>query len=326
MSERQTSDRAGPGASSAPRRILEALRVRLAESGLQLGVWLAAVIAVSVLLAGRTERYTYVGIARPFEYRIASGTSGMVSDVLVELYDDVEAGQAVASLDARLIETRLARERAELTELEAEVELARRNLDLVTGRDALEWRSDLRRFQVDAAGRQLEALALRAEIESAEIERQRLSLRAERTRVLHEEGIVSVDEYDDTRLEHDALARRIAENRQLLARTEAERAAADARAVEFSGRGSEGPVDQALAPLLARVEAQQMRVSEIAVERERLILRSPVPGRIMQLLATRGTALRSGEPVAVVARPLATDVIGYLPELAGRSVRPNDRV
>jgi len=287
---------------------------------------LAAVVALTFLLAGRTERYAYVGIARPFEYRIASVSTGMVADVLVELYDDVEAGQPIASLDAGLVETRLARERAELAELDAELELARSNLDLVRGPDALEWRSDLQRFQVDAAERRLEALALQADIEGDESERQRLSLRAERIRALYERGIVSADDYDQARLAHEALARRLGENRRLLARTQAERAAAEARAAEFSGQGSDSLVDRMLAPLLARVEAQQLRVAEIATERERLVLRSPVPGRVTQLLATAGAAVRPGEPIAVVARPVATEVVGYLPEAAGRAVRPNDRV
>jgi multidrug resistance efflux pump len=274
-------------------------------------VWLAVLAAVVFLLASRGSRLEYVGLARALQYEVSTAVTGRLASVPVDLYDHVEAGQVLALLDGAGLEARLATAAAELRRLQGELkaEAARNTVHAadVTG--------ELRRFLVDEERLRLELLALRVELESDRVERERLELRAERNLKLLQEGLIARTEYDDTRLRRDALARRIEENEILLARTGEEyRQAGENFERRFATADSADPV---LQPLQDAIRVQALRIEELEVERRSLVLRSPVDGSVQLILASPGQAVVPGEPLLTIADVVATEVLAYLPEQAG---------
>lgn len=309
--------------NAALARLIDELR----QAPLAAGVWLCAVVAVCVILSGRAARYQYVGIASTAYYEISPSTVGTIERITVDLYEPVEAGAIVATLDPGPIEASLATAQAELARLEAAMESERTVLRRGVGPQQTDWRADLGGFEIEVEQRRLEELTLKVEIENDQVEKQRLAARLARIKPLHADGIVSTSEYDDVRLRHDQVAKRIEENQVLLAaiqdkfRTAQERMNAFQQSLPLDGREA-----SLLAPLSAAVDVQLKRIDEIRAERERLVLRSPVAGQVSQLPARDGQSVVAGEPVIMVARRFASEVVGYLPEYAAGAAHENMRV
>lgn len=279
------------------------------------GVWAGAVVAIAVILGGRTARFEYIGIASTAYYEVSPSTVGTIERIAVELYEPVEAGTIVATLEPGAVKASLATAQAELVRLEAELESERAVLVRGVGPQQMDWRTDLSSFELEVEQRRLEELTLKVEIENDEVEKERLATRLARLRPLHAAGVVSAYEYDDARLLHDQVVRRLEENKVLLAMIQEKFQTAEARLRTFNeSLPTEGREQSLLAPLKAAVEVQVKRIDEIRAERERLVLRSPVAGQVSQVPAHDGQSVVAGEPVILVARRFASEVVGYLPE------------
>ena len=293
-----------PGPIESP--LAERLR-ELRGAPLTVGVWLAAVVAVVVLLGERSERVLYTGLAQVRHFEVASLAEGRIEHVLVDLYETVDVGDIVAVVDPGPILARLATADAELERLEVE-------LAAVTAGgapDVLDWQADMRRFESESANRLLEQLRIDVQIESDQVEAQRLDARLRRVTVLHTEGVVSDQEFDEVRLRHRTVTTRIEENKILRAGTREQYL----RAREREERFAEGsPVTESaglVAPLRAALEVQRRRVDELRIEREQLVLRSPVAGRVSAVLAGAGEVVLTGDPVLTMARTVVTEVLAY---------------
>ncbi|MBI5503753.1 MAG: HlyD family efflux transporter periplasmic adaptor subunit [Deltaproteobacteria bacterium] len=313
----------GGPVSAALARLLDEMR----DAPAAVGVWLCAVLAVTAILSGRAARFEYVGIARTAYYEVSAGTVGTIERISVDLYDPVEAGAVVATLDPGEVKASLATAQAELARLEAEMEAERVTLTRGVGPQQLDWRADLSSFEIEVEQRRLEELTLKVEIESDQVEKQRLATRLARIKPLHADGIVSASEYDDLRLLHDQVSTRIEENRILLASIQEKFRTAEERMRTFQqSLPVEGREQSLLEPLSAAVEVQAKRIEEIHAARERLVLRSPVAGQISQVPGSSGQSVVAGEPVILVARRFASEVVGYLPERAVGVAEENMRV
>ncbi len=288
-------------------------------------VWVGALVAFLALLERRAERVSYLGLARSVTYQVSPVTAGTVEEVLFDLYEPVEAGAVVATLDARHLLARIETARTMIGGLRAELEATRAMLEGGSAPDQLDRRAELRRFAVDVERRRIEELALVARIESEAIEERRLALEKRRFERLHSEGIVSDAEWDDARLRHATVARRLEEDRRRLAELRRERQAAAARLAQFEG-DSASAMEAALAPLRRSVDVAEKQLVELQVEREWLLLRSPVAGKVEGILARRGQAVVAGQPVVSIAAAYATEVVAYLPEESPRRLRPGQPV
>ena len=275
-----------------------------------------AVVAVVYMLAGRAGSFEYVGIARALQYEVSTTMPGNVDTLLVDIYESVDAGQVVARLDDAGIVARIETERVVLEQMRTRLESEL----LRTGFREAGLSEDRRRFQVDEQSLRLEILSLNVVLESDQIELERRNLQVARTRPLFDDGVISINEFDDIRLGRDLVARRIDENRILLQQTEEEHRVARARRDAFVDRFPDLPdLDPVLLPLGNAVRAQEQRIEEIQVQRRALTLRSPVVGRVSQVLARRGQSLQPGEPLLFVLEERAAEILAYAPEgVAGR--------
>lgn len=286
-------------------------------------VWILALAVALGLLAGRSADYEYVGLARGADYELSSTQDGVVTSVLVQPYEVVAEGQVVARLsDARLL--------AQLQTAGAELARLRSSLEATAAENTVhsaDITGELRRFQVDEQQLTLELLKLRVEQESNLIEHQRLAVNVEREEKLYREGLVAQATVEDSRLQRDAMAKRIEESRVLIGRTQDEaRLLADRRDVFETRFSASNETDPVLKPLQDAIEVQALRIQELEIERQSLVLRSPVAGSVKQVLASTGQAVLSGEALLTVSEQSSSEIVVYLHEDDLREVKTGDRV
>ena len=290
-------------------------------------VWSVCALVVAGLLIGRARRFEYVGLARAMEYEISSHARATLETVVVDLYDDVSAGDVVAKLDDEPLLASIRTAEATVRQLNAQLESTRQELWTQTGSGNADWAADLRRFQIDEEQRRLEVLALRVEIESDRVEAERLAVELERSGTLLEAGLVSQSENDIARLAHEQVRRRLEENVVLLAQMESELAEARTRREAFERDHSREFSDEPmLRPLREAIAVETHRLDEIRLLRESMILRSPVGGQVSQILCRRGQAVEPGEPILLIAEQSVREIVAYLDEDAGSKIRENTPV
>ncbi len=287
-------------------------------------IWLLAIGGAVFIFQHKARKYQFIGLARGLEYRISSESGGKIESLVVDLFDDVNAGEIIAKLDDSLLEAQMRTARASIAHLQAQLEAARLNL-ATDGRTRLtDWQSKLADFEAKEEKYRVDALNLKVAIETDRIEEQRLALDLERTRKLLDLQVGSQEDYDEIRLRHERIGKQIAENTLLAARIDKDCKDAAARRAEFAKQLPESVAeDRLLAPFHAAIQKQEMEMDELRIRREEVVLRAPVAGRITQVLCQAGQAVRPGEPIAVLSERLATQVIGYAKESGPLPIREN---
>jgi len=297
------------------------------QRSLPLVVWSIATLVVLVMLIGRARQFEYIGIASSPLYEVSVQGIGTIDSVTVDLYDDVDTGDVVATLDDSQVVAAIETSRAGVRQLQAELESARTRLLSGEGQGTAEWVADLRRFQIDEEERRLEMLALKVKIESDQIELARLKLDLERNRPLLEQGLISQRKFDNKRLLHDRVSRRAEENDILLAETEGEYETARERRRSYESSLPEHPErTSVLAPLIEAVEVESRRLDEIELQRASLILRSPVVGQVSQILCRKGQSVVPGEPIVMISERSVREIVAYLSDSDSLLIEPDMHV
>ena len=294
---------------------------------LPLIVWSVAAVACLWMLGGRAGRFELIGLARSVQYEVSASTVGQIDSLLVDLYDEVQAGDLVAKLDDDEIAARIERSRATIRQLAAELEAARATGLASKQLDQAGWTDDLRRFKTDEEDRRLAVLELRVGIESDEIERERLALELQRADPLLEAGLIGEQQHDNIRLQYDALAKMVDESRILLAQTESELRTAQLRREQFEQSLPELPDEEpVLSPLREAIEAETHRLAEIQARRRATELRSPITGQVSSILCRNGQTVVPGEPILTIADGQVTEILAYLSERDGEMAQANTPV
>jgi multidrug resistance efflux pump len=290
-------------------------------------VWSVCVLIVAVLLVGRARSYQFVGLARAMEYEISSATSATLESVVVDLFDDVEAGDVVAKLDDRPLLAAIRISEAAIQQLSAQLDATRVQLSSDSGQGVAGWTADLRRFQIDEEQRRLGILSLRVAIESDRVEQELRILEKNRAASLVDAGIISQSEYDIARLAQEQVQRRLEDNVILLAQLEEEYGDARARREAFEGEHPQLLEDEPLLdPLREAIAVETRRLEEIELMRRSMLLRSPVVGQVSEILCSRGQAVQPGEPILLIAERSVREIVAYLDEEAGSKIEPNQPV
>lgn len=284
---------------------------RLRRGALPLGVWLVLAAIAAVLLTDRVRFVEHAGLAEALEVQISPTVTGRLQAVLVSLNDAVAAGEVVAVMEDAQVRAATDVAHANLRRLRAELTAAAASLAADSGAVV----TDLLRLQMDEESRRLDALSLRATVagDTVDVERRRLEM--QRAAALSEEGLAPRSEHENARLAHDALVARTEQTRALLAQTEAEWHAARGRREAYERRlPSPAAEPLLLAPLREAVSVEEARLREIDVQRESLVLRSPVAGQVSQVWCRGGQSLRPGDPVLTIAESEVRDIVVYVGE------------
>lgn len=309
-------------------------------------VWLGAVACVIGLLARRTQRFEVLGMARGQVRQIATTCTGRLTDVRVDLFEQVEAGQTLAVIDTVLDNEQLLE--AELnSQLAATIaEIEHLTVQLVPTQDVLlaekadreiNLAAEMRRFLVDADQARLQILELKAQMASDYIVLNDLAVEVKITEALLEEEAVAPYELQKVKVQHDSLAKKMGENRRMLEQTERDLELASQRLDEFAQRQLTHPsVDGALEVIRKEIRVQEELVQGLLKQLEALKSRQsielkapfegvviPIQGQANQTILRRpgedvmrrtGEVVRAGDTILAIAELKPSEVVAYVSE------------
>jgi multidrug resistance efflux pump len=300
-------------------------RENFRQRSLPLIVWCAcAVVAVGMLLS-RARRFEYVGMANAPAYEISSRAAATISSVTVGLYEKVGAGDVVAVLDDAQVNAAIETARANVRRLTAEMDTEKAGLGGAAGPGGMA--TALRRFAVDEDRQRLEALSIKVTLEADRVELERRGVELHRAEALRAEKLLSDAEFDNARLLYEEVRRRNEENEHLLQEAEDALRRTQTRRGDYENAGG-GPANEpaAFRPLREAINVEIQRLKEVETQREALVLKSPVAGRVSRILAARGQSVVAGEPILLIEEESVREIVAYLREGDIRSVAPNSKV
>ena len=291
---------------------------------LPLLVWcLCAAVALGMLFS-RARRFEYVGVASAPSYEISSRSAATLASIGVGLYDKVGPGDVVAVLDDTQVKAVIETARANVRRLSAELDSAKAGLGGAAGADGMA--TDMRRFAVDEDRQRLDALAIKVTLEGDRVEMERREIEVRRAEALRAANLLSDADLDNARLLYQEVKRRNEENELLLHESEEVVRRTQARRLGYAGGGSAGSEPAALRPLREGINVEIQRLKEVETQREALILKSPVAGRVSSILAAKGQSVVAGEPILLIEEETVREIVAYLREGDSRRVAPNSKV
>jgi multidrug resistance efflux pump len=295
-------------------------------------VWLAVVACVVGLFFYRTQRFEVLGIARGEVRQIAATCTARLTNITVQLFDEVKKDQTLAVLDTVLdnenlpevVQAQLATISAETERLGAELvatknKLAADAVNMDNSRIA-----DQRRFNVDVENARLQILQLQLTIETDRLSLEGLKLNSKIFVLRNRPDINDSASYElkKLKLQCDTLAKRIQENEHLLEQAKRDLGQAQQRHDEFAQHQPQHPsVENALEVIRKAIQAQERRMQELTVQRSPLELKSPFHGVVSLIQRRPGEIVRAGEPILTIAEVKPTDVVAYVGEKQAGRVR-----
>ena len=291
---------------------------------LPLVVWCACAVLAVAMLSSRARRFEYVGLANAPVYEISSRVAATLSSVPHALYERVGAGDVVAVLDDTQVKALIETARANVRRLSAELDAAKAGLGGAAGSGG--FATDLRRFAVDEDRQRLDALAIKVTLEGDRVEMARQELELRRAEALHSAALLSDADFDNTRLLYERVKSRTVENERLLRETEEAVKRTQARRAGYEQPGGVNGAEPAFRPLREGINVEIQRLKEVEVQRELLVLKSPVAGRVSRILAARGQSVVAGEPILLIEEESVREIVAYLREGDVRPVAPNSKV
>jgi multidrug resistance efflux pump len=309
-------------------------------------VWLAAVACVIGLFTRRAQRFEVIGMARGQVRQIAATCTGKLTDVRVNLFEHVDAGQTLAVID-----TVLDNERVVEAELKSQVDATIAQIEhltaqLVPTQEALmaekadreiNLASEMRRFLIDADQTRLQILTLKAQIASDRVLLADLAAEVKITEELLKEEAVAAYELQKAKVQHDSLAKKVEENQHMLEQAERDLESAKQRLDEFSRRQLTHPsVDSALEVIQKEIAVQEKLMDGFLKQLEALDSRRavelkapfdgvviPIQGQANQTILRRpgedvirraGEVVRAGDTILAVAELKPGEIVAYVSE------------
>lgn len=284
-------------------------RERLRRGVLPLVVWAVMALIAAAALVNRGRTASHVGLAHSLETQVSPTVTARVQAILVSMNEDVANQQVVALLDDAPVRALIDTAQANLRKLRADLAAAGASLAVEAGQTV----TDLLRLQMDEQSRRLEALSLQATVAGDAIEVERRRLEAQRMAALSKEGLAPQSDFENARLAHEELRTRTERTRELLAQTESEWQSARARRETYERRlPAQGGEHLLLAPLREAISVEEVRLREIELQREALVLRSPVAGQVSQVWCGPGQSVRPGDPILTIVESTIRAIIVYV--------------
>ena len=296
-------------------------------------VWLAAVACVFGLLLHRTQRFEVLGIAQGQVRQIAATCTGRVKSVHVQLFDKVNVGDTVAVIDTvpdnEDLQSQLDTIAAEIEHLMAQLGPIQDTLLAEQADRQANQIADKRRFAIDVESARLEILRTNALLASDEILLEDLAAEVKITEDLLEKKAVVPYELQKIQVQHDALAKKIQENRNLLEQAKSNLLQNLQRSGDYDQHQLYHPsVDNALDVIRKAIKVQEQLMNEIMVIREPLVLEAPIDGIIIPIqgnanevnlrrpgenvLLRPGEVVMPGEPIFAIAQSEPDEIIAYV--------------
>jgi multidrug resistance efflux pump len=319
---------------------------RLRHHILPVVVWLLAVVCVTGLFSRRAQRFEVLGMARGQVRQISATCTGRLTEVYVDLFEQVEAGQTLAVIDTVLDNERMVE--AELkSQLDAAIaEIEHLTAQLVPTQDTLlvekadreiNFATELRRFLVDADQARLQILSVKAQIASDRVLLADLAAEVKITEALLKEDVVTAYELQKVQAQHDSLANKVHENESMLAQAEKDLVLAEQRLDEFAQLQLVHPsVDSALEVIRKEIRVQEELVHGLVEQLETLKtrrvieLKTPFTGVVISLqgranqailrrpgedvIRRAGEVVQAGDSILAIAEFRPSEIVAYINE------------
>lgn len=309
-------------------------------------VWLGAVATVGWLFQERSESIQIVGIAQSEVHQVASDCTARITDIQVELFQPVKAGQTLAVLNtvpasewavAAELQAKVATSAAEIEQLMASLIPTQERMLTDAADLQIGLAGNRRRFAVDVESARLHVLRLQAAMASEQITLNGLALELQAAERLVEEKAISPFELERVRIQHDSTAKTIQEYEQQLQQARADQVETERRYEEFLKQ--ELPlqsIDEALEAIHKAVKVRQEVMKGLQAQIAALQARTavelkspidgviiPISGRANEVLLKRpgeetirrpGEVISAGEPILAVAQTEPTEILAYASE------------
>jgi len=304
---------------------------RLHPQVLPLLVWLVAVGAAAMLFYGSAQRFEVVGIAQGEIAQVCAPVDGRLKAVYVQLFDNVDKGEVVASLDDELVAAQIATVAATAEQLRSQLIPAQEQLLADMADRELDRTEEQRRLAVDVERARLDILGLKAQIAADLITLEDYAAEVKiATDLLHKNAIAPY-ELDKAQALYNALAKKVLETEAQRSQAEEQLKEALRRQDTFAAQRPQNPsVDAALEAIRKQASVEEKLMEELAIQRKTLIITAPIDGAVVQILARAndaglrragegvlrkaGEAILAGEPILTIAQGKPKEIIAYASE------------
>jgi HlyD family secretion protein len=269
-----------------------------------------------------TARITASGDVVPIRtVNLSPKNPGRLVELLVEQGDRVQQGQVIARMENQELQAQQAQSLANLAQSEARLQEAQARLD--------ELQSSSR---VEEVGQARAALELaEARVQEAQIRLELATERAQRNRILADQGAISRDRFSEFLNEERAA-------RAGLEQAQAQLTQSREQLNQRGQVGSEAQVAQAEAQVnaaQAQIDAARGQLKEIETRLDDTVIRAPFAGIITQKYANEGafvtptttaSSTTSATSTSIVALANGLEVRARVPEVDIGQIRPNQAV
>jgi len=295
-------------------------------------VFCACVLAVSWLwnrhLGGATVVGEVASTSAPVQIRpLIDGWLVALEGKTWQAFDEVSAGDLLAKMDDAPAKAALETVAGDVAVLHAQLAEARLALQAERTRRLDAHAAEARRLAVDIENIRLDMLDRRTR---TEVDKIQLKRRAETLAVLRKlvaEGVQNEYALADATLRRDTLAKQIsqdqaalAEMRDTLLKAAVQRQNAHAERNEARAVAADVELAARLNPITKAIAAQELRVKELALQVDRLELRSPIAGQIVTIGFRPGETVAAGDLIMTVAPARGDYIVSYIPE--NRPIEP----
>ena len=325
------------------RKILSNLFGRLNLHVMPALIWLVAVICVAGLFQHRWQRFEIVGVAQGQVREVAAAVTGRLKTVSVKLFETVQRGQVLATLDNELLNAQIATISAEIERLQAELNATGNLLAMEATNRQTDWIGTYRRFCFDAEQARLSTLQLKTQLETDRMMLVNLELDVKVSKELLAKDAIAPYELDKAKAAYDALATQIRENENLMTQYEQDLQTASQRRDEFAqSRPANRSIDEALNPIRKAIKVQEGLINELSAQRVELVLKAPIDGVVIQIrgranevalhrpgegiLHKPGEIVLAGETILTITETRPTEIIAYADETQTGQIKANMEV
>jgi Multidrug resistance efflux pump len=247
-----------------------------------------AIILIAALWRENIGGPVMVGEVEPAVVRVSSHLPGIVTDLTVQRFEKVRAGQEIGTVlpaDPKLLQASLDVVRAEIEELRTDPQRI----------------FSQQRFLVDQTQLRLNWMRQRADLASARVQFELAKLELRRNEEMVKHQLVSESMLDLARANHDGLVKEIEELTASVA--EAEAILTSMQTTNPSAYNN---------ALLGPLGLQESRLKLAEAEFGPITLRAPIDGVISVISNRVGEAVLPGQAIVTISSPNPVRIVGYL--------------
>jgi len=277
--------------------------------------WTATGLGAWFLHESRPVTQEFLGLVRNPEVEVASAIDGRIETLPIALYQFVETGEVIATLDPAQIQAGIATARAEMIRLRSELGAERTRLENLERTNGFDRDMELRRYLSDESEARINGLEIQGSIASNVVQEQRLRVRLTRLQGLAAEGLTPLAEIEELELRVERAVVELDEDRGLLSATLEELENARQRTNFYRESLPAAPQNAPiLEPLDLALDVQEAAIDELLISARELVVRAPVDGHVASLFGHRGRVVAAGDALLTLIPSGILEVEVFVPE------------